>query len=152
MTDLLNTCTFDDVQQIDRADWHWRSVFGFYDFPRDGIVEWNGQRYWCQHREFEYSKAGRVGVFVAGAFFLYELSADDWREIGTRRAKFIECVGSHWEYGEVDGVWQRLGDRVRDDREHEFYAAYPVGVDRSPKTGKLVAYSVECYLSVNHDD
>jgi len=151
MTDLLNTCTFDDVKQIERSEWRWRSVFHYYDFPRDGIVEWNGQRYWCQHREFEYTKAGRVGDFVAGAYFLYELSIEDWHEIDIRRAKFVECVGSHWEYGEVDGVWKTLDGVRPTGREHEFYEAYPPSVDRSPKTGKLVAYSVDCYLSVNHD-
>jgi hypothetical protein len=68
-----------------RLLWHSR----FWDYPRDGALEWDGQRYWFDETEFG-----------SGVFNIMELTAEQWALQDAIHQDFQAYVGTHNDYTE----------------------------------------------------
>lgn len=152
---ISDNCTVDDnVKWVSNlGEVRWLYIVDYHDFPLAGVVEWRGGRYWIEYQEWNWQPVGPkdepFADWVPCAYFLYELTPEQWEAEDRRDSLFRECVGTHWVYQyDEDGGKLPRGKYAKTGREHEYYSTYPIGAIHTPKSGRLVAYTDESYLSV----
>lgn len=117
-----NTVDISNLPRLDRRDWRWLWIGGYYDGPLDGMVLYNGQQYWAEMVD-ECSEIVADGSDTKCGYYrlyrLIRLTDAAHAECVRRHEIFCQYVGSHWDYGE-DG--RRNAGAVKPQSEwHKFY-------------------------------
>jgi len=121
------------MQMLSRGEvrllWHTR----YWDYPREGALEWHGRRYWFAEVDEE-----------PGVFDVMTLTDEQWATEQASNDDFRRFVGTHWDHAEPGNPFHRhhddegniVGVRPRSEH-HRFYDKWPPG--RPGPRGPVVA-------------